>query len=297
MPPREILDTINGPSFLFSPEHWFLLGSVFVLGACAGSFLNVCVWRIPRDESIVFTPSHCPSCGKNIPWFLNVPLVSWVVLGGKCHFCKAKISFRYFFVELLTAVLFALVFTKVAALGGPAALLPPLFAMTMLCVTTVFIDWEHRIIPDLTTYPVMITGLAFSLLFPEIWGCHSPLTALLRSFAGLAAGVLIFAAAAVIGKLILKKDAMGWGDVKFLGAAGACLGFRAVFFIVFFSCLTGALAGLLAVALKRKKLGEPIPFGPFLAVSAYIWILYDDRIMSFFHSVSKLIRSLLPGHY
>jgi leader peptidase (prepilin peptidase)/N-methyltransferase len=271
---------MNEYPYPFSPDVmpvWHVM--VFVLGACIGSFLNVCIWRIPRDESIVTAPSHCPKCGHGIAWYENIPLLSWVCLGGKCSKCKSPITFRYFFVELLTAVLFYILFYKVTLDHQPLSVLIVYYGMTMLIVTTIFIDIEHFLIPDKTTYPVILLGVAASLAFPDIWGSSTTRQmSLVLSMSGLLIGGGVMALLAIFGKMLFKVEALGWGDVKYIAATGACLGLKACFFTVFFGSLTGAAAGVGLLLFKRGSLKTAIPFGPFLAAGTFIWMFYGERL-------------------
>lgn len=271
---------MNEYPYPFSPDvmpAWHVM--VFVLGACIGSFLNVCIWRIPRDESIVTAPSHCPKCGHDIAWYENIPLLSWLCLNGKCSKCKSPITFRYFGVELLTAVLFYILFYKVTFDHQPLSILIVYFGVTMLIVTTIFIDIEHFLIPDKTTYPVMLLGIAMSLVFPEIWGGSTTrLLSFVFSASGLLIGGGIMALMAIFGKMLFKVEALGWGDVKYIAAIGACLGLKACFFSVLFGSLTGALAGVGIMLFKHSNLKTAIPFGPFLATGTFIWMFYGERL-------------------
>ncbi|MFA7231295.1 MAG: prepilin peptidase [Victivallaceae bacterium] len=254
----------------------------FVLGTCMGSFLNVCIWRIPRGESIVTAPSHCPKCGHGIRWYENIPLLSWLCLRGKCSSCKAPITSRYFFVELLTGILFYILFLKVTLEGQPLTILFAYYGMTMLIVTTCFIDVEHRIIPDKTTYPAMLLGLAAAICFPETWNTASRLWAGAFSLTGLAVSGGALMLFAIFGKMLFRAEALGYGDVKYLAAVGACLGLSASFFTVLFGSLAGTVAGLMLVIVKKKGLKTAIPFGPFLAVGTFVWMVYGERLMSLY---------------
>jgi len=253
--------------------------AVFLLGACVGSFLNVCIWRMPRDESIFFPRSHCPKCGHVLSWYENIPLLSWVCLRGKCRKCRAEISFRYFVVELLTAIMFFIVWRKVTVTGEPLAEAPLYFFVTMYVLSTFFIDMEHRIIPNETTYTAMVIGLVYAFAFPEVWGNINRTWALLLSLVSMLVAGGSFALLAYIGKKVFRKDALGWGDVKFLAGIGACLGLKACFFTVFFGSLTGSVAGLVAMLMARKRSGVVIPFGPFMACGVYLWILFEPQII------------------
>ena len=161
----------------FSDDYvvWFFVFSSFLFGSCLGSFLNVCIWRMPLGESIVTAPSHCPKCGTPIRWFDNIPVVSYLALRGRCRSCKAPISPRYVIVEALTGILFALLLFKVGATQQPPFTLLLYFTMTLLCITTIWIDFEHRLIPDATTYPAILFGLAASAAFPSAWGVSNHL--------------------------------------------------------------------------------------------------------------------------
>ncbi|OGV31306.1 MAG: hypothetical protein A2020_01575 [Lentisphaerae bacterium GWF2_45_14] len=270
---------------------------VFVLGACIGSFLNVCIWRIPRDESIFSPPSRCPACGHWIRCYENIPLLSWIFLRGKCSQCGVRISFRYFFVELLTGVLFLLVWLKIIFEQQPLVLAVIYFAVTMLVVTTIFIDIEHRIIPDETTYPVMLTGLVIPLIFPEVWGRHSRLDAFLFSFAGFFVALIFSLAFSLIGKRIFRREALGLGDVKFLAAIGACFGLPGFIFILFIGSLLGSVGGIIKSLIRKKKLRRlTIPFGPYLAFAAYLWMLYGQSLakwyLEFIHHAANLLKNV-----
>ncbi len=277
---------------LFDPELlplWRIMS--FVFGACIGSFLNVCIWRIPRGESIVTEPSHCPKCGHGIRWYENIPLISWLALRGKCSKCYGAVSSRYFLVELLTGILFYLLVLKVTLYQQPPAILIVYFGMTMLIVTTIFIDAEHGIIPDKTTYPAMLLGVVTAVIFPEIWSTASRLEALWYSLAGLSLSAAALTLVAYVGKLIFKMEALGWGDVKYLAAVGACLGLGATFFAVFAGSLFGSVVGIGLMFIRKKGLKTSIAFGPYLAVGTFIWMLCGER---FIHYYLNLFQYLDP---
>jgi leader peptidase (prepilin peptidase)/N-methyltransferase len=278
-------------AYPFSPEImpvWHVM--VFVLGTCLGSFLNVCIWRIPRGESVVTAPSHCPKCGHQIRWYENIPLISWLALRGKCSGCKAPITSRYFFVELLTGILFYVLFFKVTFDNQPLPVLIVYFGMALLIVTTSFIDVEHRLIPDKTTYPAMLLGLIAAVIFPEIWGTTSRVWAFVFSLAGLSISAAALALFAMFGKMLFKVEALGWGDVKYLAAVGACLGLKASFFTVLFGSIAGTIAGIIIMIVKKKGLKTAIPFGPFLAAGTYVWMVYGERLMQLYFGFFKNVQ-------
>lgn len=267
-----------------------------LLGACIGSFLNVCIYRIPNELSVVRPRSFCPSCAKEIPWYLNIPVFSWIMLRGKCAFCGTKIASRYLFVELLTAMFFLMVY---AAWCVPGFLhLTPLHAPAQIPVYWLFIsglmlgsfiDLDHYILPDRVTIGGMILGPLLSMLVPELQGEAIWWRALMKSGLGLAAGFGLFFLIGVIGERVFKKEAMGFGDVKLMGAVGAFLGWESVLFTLFVSSLLGtAVAGVL-LALKRVNLKDVIPYGPYLAVGAVIWLFWGRALLGLY------LNFLLPG--
>ena len=266
---------------------WYHMLSVlsFTWGASIGSFLNVCIYRIPRELSTVAPRSYCPHCKQPIPWYLNLPLLSFLLLGGRCKFCKARISPRYFLVELLTAVLFLLVWLKF----GACFCCPRLLALSPLLdwklvpiywlvigglILGTFVDFEHLIIPDRVTLGGIAAGFILSAIAPSLHGQTSWLGGLMFSSLGIAIGWGSLWGMGAIGKLILKKDAMGFGDVKLLGAIGAFLGWRAVLFNIFISSLIGSIVGITLVITKQKKMQSKIPYGPYIALAAVLWILW-----------------------
>ena len=273
---------------LYEP-FYFILFAVFstFFGACVGSFLNVCIWRMPREESVVKPRSHCPHCGMLIPWYLNIPVLSWILLRGKCASCKGPIAMRYMLVELLTATLFLAVFMK-WAMPDDLHLLPIshgamvfvywLFLAGLILGT--FIDFDHYILPDTVTIGGMIVGPVWSMTIPmmhdrEIWWQGG-----LMSLLGLAVGFGLLFAVSVLGEKVFKKEAMGFGDVKLLGAIGAFLGWKAVLFTIFVSSFLGSVVGLLLILSRNAKMQSRIPFGPYLSLAATIWVFYGPALIT-----------------
>ena len=248
---------------------WYFTFVAFFFGICMGSFLNVCIFRIPEELSVVHPRSRCPKCGFQIPWYDNIPLLSWLMLGAKCRKCKAPISARYPLVELLTGILFTLLW-----LSYPySPLLLPYGTLIFGLILASFVDLDHMWLPDRVTIGGMIIGPLFSMLFPEMHGVSTPVAGLLHSLIGLAVGFGLFWSIGFFGRLILKKDAMGFGDVKLMGTLGAFLGWQAVLFITFFASLIGSVVGLTLMAMKKEELQSRLPFGPYLATAATVWIL------------------------
>ncbi|MBM3832471.1 MAG: prepilin peptidase [Verrucomicrobia bacterium] len=370
---------------MFDPQPWaaapFHFWSVvfFVLGSMVGSLLNVCIHRMPRDESIVSPGSHCPHCGYAIPWFLNIPLLTWLYLRGKCANCAAPISFRYFLVELLTGVTFLGAWLAHGAQSPLLALAYCLVLSGFLAAT--FIDFEHFIIPDQITLGGIAVGFVCSAIVPALHAdlftgaVPSAALALRRSFLGILVGggliylilrigkilfgrqrfalepntkvvftetalhlpgqeiaygdvfyrksdAIAFEAKsieltdrcythvdvrltpshlwvgddkfnpeeiprmdAVTDQIVLPREAMGLGDVKFMAAIGAFLGWQAVIFSLMLSAMIGAFAGLLLVALRKQAWSSRLPYGPYIALAATLWIFAGHPIVHWWFNV------------
>lgn len=241
----------------------------FAFGLCWGSFLNVCIYRIPLEQSVVFPGSHCPSCNTPIKGYHNLPVLSWLLLRGKCAYCSEPIRPRYILVELLTGVLFAWMFW----ITGFSFLTLVYWLVIFGLLLGTFIDFEYMIIPDRVTWGGIILGLIFSPLLP---GLHMQTTAMdgfIASAIGSAAGFGILYGVMVAGAWVFKKDAMGFGDVKLMGAIGAFLGWEAVIFTLMMSSLVGSVVGISLIIKKGREWQSRIPYGPYLALAALIWIL------------------------
>lgn len=246
--------------------YFFILGFSFVLGACMGSFLNVCIYRIPSGESIVAPASHCPKCGAAIRWYQNIPILSWLFLAGKCAACRTGIAVRYPLVEVLTGLLFVLV---VYCFGVSWATLVFWIFMALL-VTITFIDLDHQIIPDVISLPGIVLGFAGSFLLPWLSWTDSLLGILLGG------GSLLVVATGY--EFLTKRAGMGGGDIKLMAMLGAFLGWKAVLPIVFISSLLGTLVGAPLMLVKGAGAKLAIPFGPFLSAAAVIWLLWGREL-------------------
>jgi len=231
------------------------VSGMFLVGACIGSFLNVVIHRLPRGESIVSPRSRCPGCGRAIPAWENIPVVSYILLGGKCAGCGGAISWRYPAIELLTATGFA----AIALLDGPTFPLPRDLLFFSLLVPIAFIDIDHRIIPDELSLGGLAAGLLLSFLPGGDWK-GSILGALLG-------GGILFATAFLYEK-IRGAEGMGGGDIKLLAMIGAFLGWRGTLVTIFFGALLGATGGILAMRKGGEGLKTAIPFGPYLCIAA-----------------------------
>ena len=361
---------------IFNPDLWVRVPFEFwalvflVFGCMVGSFLNVCIHRLPQGMSIVSPPSHCPHCKYSIPWFLNVPLVTWLALRGKCKNCGAPISVRYFVVELLTGVAFLASWLQ---FGHISAWLAPVYAALLAgLIAATFIDFEHFIIPDEITFGGMGVGFIASFFLPVLHGETSLTGGMKQSLLGLVVGAgliygilrlgkllfgrqrlalpaettIVFSETAVhlpereiayeelfyrpsdvialqarkvelvdrcykdvlvrltphslqIGddkmdpetvphleavsaEIVLPREAMGLGDVKFMAAIGAFLGWQAVIFSLMVSSIIGSCVGVVLIVLRRREWSSRLPYGPYIALAAAIWVFVGKPFMQNF---------------
>jgi leader peptidase (prepilin peptidase) / N-methyltransferase len=357
------------------PFHfWSLI--FFVFGCIVGSFLNVCIHRMPLGMSIVTPPSHCPHCQYSIPWYLNIPLVTWLALRGRCKNCDAPISPRYFIVELLTGVAFLSCWLSFGSVSPVIAVVYVIFLAGLIVAT--FIDFEHFIIPDEITYGGMAVGLAASFLYPRLHGVQTLTDGMWQSVLGMGAGAGIIYAILRLGKLlfgrqrlklpmdtkivfsetsvhlpdreipydelfyrqsdvitlrartvelvdrgykdvrvrlalrsdwleiggerfdpqhvpfleavsteiVLPREAMGLGDVKFMGAIGAFVGWQGVMFSLMVSSMIGAVVGVVLIVLRRREWSSRMPYGPYIALAAVLWIFFGRKMIHAFLAMS-----------
>jgi leader peptidase (prepilin peptidase) / N-methyltransferase len=242
----------------------------FIFGAVVGSFLNVCVYRLPKNESIVFPPSHCPACDYRIPWYDNVPILSYLLLRGRCRSCRAPISSQYPLVELVNALLTLFLFMRF----GPSLPFAVLFLFCSAMVVVTFIDLEHQIIPDVISLPGIVAGFVFSFFIPQLgW---------LNSLLGIVAGGGSLWLVASGYELLTKKEGMGGGDIKLLAMMGAFFGWKAIPFIIFVSSLVGSVIGVTVMLMQKKDGKLAIPFGPFLALGAVIYIFFGRELIHWY---------------
>lgn len=245
---------------------WIAVAFLFLLGLSVGSFVNVLIYRVPRRESVFAPPSHCPNCDTRIKWYDNIPLLSFVLLRGRCRACQERISLRYPVVELSGGVLFVAVFFKIAGISSLPLTYPVIaeLAAGLLFVTVLlaiaYIDAEHQIIPNRIMYPALILG-------PILLIIAAPANALtyLIGFA-IGGGLLLVLA-------LIKPAGMGAGDVKLAAFMGLFLGWQ-ILLALFVGFLTGAVVGVIVALVRRRSLKEPIAFGPFLALGGLLAYFY-----------------------
>jgi leader peptidase (prepilin peptidase)/N-methyltransferase len=242
----------------------FLNCFVFIFGAAIGSFLNVCIFRLPAETSIVKPRSQCPYCQHPIRNGDNIPLISFVLLRGKCRDCGGKISWRYPLVELITAVLALLLFLKF----GLTLKFLVFFFFTAVLIVITFIDLDHQIIPDIITLPgIPIFSLAAIFLVKIPW---------LEVLLGLLIGGGVLFTIAFVYELISKREGMGGGDIKLLAMIGGFLGWKSLIFILLFSSFSGAIVGITAMIIKKQDMKYAVPFGPFLSAAAVAYLFWGD---------------------
>jgi len=375
---------------VFNPHNWAVVPFhfwslvVFVFGCIVGSFLNVCIYRMPLDLSVVTPPSHCPHCKYAIPFYLNIPLVTWLLLRGRCKNCGVPISPRYFIVELLTGLAFLSCWLAFGASSPALALVYCLFLAGLIVAT--FIDFEHFIIPDEITLGGTVVGFVISFFLPALHHVQSNGQGMVQSVIGIMAGagivygvlrggkllfgrqkiklpvetVIVFTETAlclpdkeipyddifyrqsdtivfhartvelvdrgyadvtvrlspsrlriedeeiepetvahleaVCSEIVLPREAMGLGDVKFMAAIGAFLGWQAIVFTLVVASMIGAIYGSIMVALHKKEWSGRLYFGPFLALAATLWIFAGPKLVAWYLHLSDHVLSRAIGH-
>lgn len=253
----------------------FAIAVFALLGLVIGSFLNVCIHRLPQRKSIVSPPSSCPHCGYVLRWYHNMPVLSYVALRGRCRSCKARISIRYPIVELVTMAVFVVHYLL---LGLDIMLVPRLLFACALIVLFA-IDLEHHLLLDVITLPGIAVGLAFSLMLPP--GIVSAVIGVL-----VGGGVLWLIGEAYY--RYAREEGMGGGDVKMLAMIGAFLGWKLAVLTLVFSSLAGSIVGLIVIASRRGGMKYALPYGTFLAIGALVASLFGDSIVAWYTGLYDL---------
>ena len=251
-------------------QYGIEISIIFILGLIIGSFSNVCIYRIPKNESIVFPASHCPNCHTPIKAIDNIPILSFLLLKGKCRKCGEKISIRYPVVEFLTGAIYLLIFLIYGR--SYQTLIYALLSSALIIIS--FIDLDVQIIPDEISLPGIVIGLALSFIVPYI--------SYLNSLLGIIAGGGIIFLIALAGLAIFKKEAMGGGDVKLSAMIGAFIGWKYIIVSLFIGFFIGAIAGILLILLKIRNRDDLVPFGPFIVLGSFITLLWGENILSWY---------------
>lgn len=272
-----------------SQAFWCVVwGFVLWTGMCVGSFLNVCIYRMPREMSVVMPPSHCTKCDRRIRWYENIPVLSFAFLGGRCKGCQTRIGWRYPAVELLTG------FTAVATFAhyGMNAVAAVYFVLFCALITISFIDLDFKIIPDEISVGGIGVGMLLSLLVPELHGTEHRWLALGHSVSGVLLGGGTLYLTAILGDWLFRRESMGGGDIKLLAMAGSILGWKPVLMTYFFAPFFAMVPGLIQMIRKRNS---EIPYGPFLAVAMVVAMVWGEQILEVV-GITETIR-LLRMHY
>jgi leader peptidase (prepilin peptidase) / N-methyltransferase len=246
-----------------------------LLGLAVGSFLNVCIHRLPERTSVVSPGSRCPGCGYELRWYDNIPVVSYALLGGRCRSCRSRISIRYPIIEIITMAVFLAHYRVI----GPDIILVPRLFFACLLIVLFAIDLEHHLLPNAITLPGIVVGLLFSLLLPP-------------GIISAAIGTLIGGGTLwLIGEAYYRysgQEGMGGGDVKMLAMIGAFLGWKLAIVTLVFSSIAGALIGMLVLAIRRGGLKYALPYGTFLALGALVASLYGDQIVEWYVGLYRI---------
>jgi leader peptidase (prepilin peptidase)/N-methyltransferase len=238
-------------------------------GAVIGSFLNVCIHRLPRGTSIVWPASACPACARELAWFENIPIVSYLVLRGRCRTCGAGISIRYPIVEAITAITFAASWWYF----GPGALLASRLVLACALIVLFGIDLEHHVLPNVITLPFIVIGFAFSLVTEPGWR---------DSLIGILLGAGILYAIAEVYFRVRREEGLGMGDVKMLAMIGAFLGWKLTLVTLMMASFAGSIIGLLIIAIRRGDMKYALPFGTFLALGAALAGTVGSRLLDWY---------------
>lgn len=277
----------------FTGPYFYLFAVfAFCVGACIGSFLNVCIYRIPIDVSIVKPNSHCAACGTPIPWYYNLPIISWFVLKGRAACCGVRIDRRYWIVEAFTAVLFLAIYLKFHDQGVGV-----MFAYAVMSAGLIIasgIDMDHFIIPDRFTLGGCVAGMVLSTLIPPLQGETTAFGGFTESLRGAFIAGLVLWVVAQLGSKVFKKEAMGMGDVKFIAAMGAFLGAFSITWIIPISAFLGSFFGIYLIFSKSGTWGTRMPYGPFLALAAILWLFGGSNAMQMYADYTRRSLEVAP---
>lgn len=258
-------------------DFFFIPGLfIFLVGTCIGSFLNVCIYRIPENKSIITPGSSCPHCSNLIPFYCNIPILSYVFLRGRCKFCNTRISIRYPSIEALTGLFALFLFQKF----GLTPALAFWFVFISVLITISFIDIDHQIIPDIISLPGILIFASSFYFLPEM--------TIKSTILGILAGGGSLYAVALFYYYVRKQEGMGGGDIKLLAMIGAATGIKGIFFTIFAGSLFGTAVGI--IIMLYTKIADTklkIPFGPFLSLGAVLYIFYGNELIQWYFNLLK----------
>jgi leader peptidase (prepilin peptidase)/N-methyltransferase len=285
---------------------WFPPAVAFILGLCVGSFLNVCVYRMPRGLSVVWPPSFCPKSNTPLRWFENIPVLSFIFLRGRGRISHEPIGWQYPAVELLTAGAFLCLW-----LSFPHPVAIACMIMSAIFIAGAFIDWQFKIIPDSLTIGGALVGLTASVIVPALhgasaqvaggigsaWTLPSALGSLGISLQGMLIGSAVILWMAILGELAFRREAMGFGDVKLLGMIGAFIGWQGAVFSIFAGAFIGVFAAAATMIAEKlsgrggKFFGREIPFGPMLCAAAFAYLWMKPVVLNHWELFMRAIRA------
>ncbi len=277
--------------------NWSLMPNEFfvaiagIFGAAIGSFLHVCVWRIPHEQSVITPGSHCPACGQPIPWYDNIPLLSYIMLRGACRHCQARIPLRYPLYELMTALLFMGILNRFHL--SPTAFLYLVVVCDLIIASG--IDWDYQYIPDFLSLPMIpISILVAAVAQGTLWFPTALVQTVPAAVLGVLAGGGTIWLIRIVGSWFFRQEAMGFGDVKLMAFLGGFLGWPNSLLCIFLAAFLGSIVGVgFKLSGKLEKYGH-IPFGPYLALGAYLCFLYGPEIIVWY---TRPLIGLTNGEY
>lgn len=250
---------------------------LFLFGLCLGSFINVCIYRLPRGLSIISPSSSCPFCGYKIPLYLNIPIISYLILSGKCKKCKTKIPLRYPIIELITGIVVLCLFLKVQKFTSSLFFLV-LFFTVLIIISG--IDFEHKIIPDVLSIGLVIVGVLYSPfnIFlnskSQILKLNQMIDKMLFCLISILLCVLTLVLLSLICNRLFKRESLGMGDIKLSCGISSFFGINGLLLCLFFGSFIGTVVSLILISLKKLKFGEYIPFAPFLSLGAFLYFMF-----------------------
>ncbi len=280
---------------VFGVPETFAYAVIFIYGAAIGSFLNVVIYRVPNELSLL-PASACPNCKQGIKFYYNLPILGWLILGGKCSNCKEPIAWRYPAVELLTALVFILTYSQI----GMTAMLPVALFFLATMIALLFIDAEHMILPNVITYPLFVGAILVRIAYPafiegfrfsdmnfapisQLTGYPEAVVSLAGAALGALAGGGLLWGVGAIWKALRGVEAMGLGDVKMMLGVGALLGWRLAILTIFVGAFAGAIVGVVMIMRsKDKDLQTQLPFGIFLGVGSIVALLFGEHLIGWY---------------